>query len=196
VKHTREEDVDKELVRRVLAGDEHAYDFLVLKYQHRIVKVLSRFVHDNSEVLDVAQEVFLRAYRALARFKGESAFYTWLYRIAVNAGKNYAASRSHVPSLVVYDSCDPDATGSAANLREEGGPEHMLIRDEVQLALDDVIEHLPSELKEALILREIEGLSYEEIAEKMQCPVGTVRSRIFRAREAVDKRIKPIMGEE
>jgi len=192
VKDPLEDSPDEALVRRAATGDRHAYDLLVIKYQHRVEKVLSRFVHDHGEVFDVAQEVFLKAYKALPRFKGESAFYTWLYRIAVNAGKNYATARSHTHS-VTFDSTDPDATGSIASLKENATPDHLLIRDEMQFAINDVIDHLPHELQEALVLREIEGLSYEAIAEKMHCPVGTVRSRIFRAREAVDKRIKPIM---
>jgi RNA polymerase sigma-70 factor (ECF subfamily) len=184
---------DKELVARVQRGDKAAFDLLVRKYQHKVASLISRFVKDQSEVMDVSQEAFIKAYRAIHGFRGESAFYTWLYRIAVNTAKNYLASRSRRPPSSDIDNMDAENFGSADALREMDTPERLLMRDQLQELVFETLESLPDELKTALSLREFEGLSYEEIAEAMRCPVGTVRSRIFRARAAIDKAIAPLM---
>jgi RNA polymerase sigma-70 factor, ECF subfamily len=165
-------ETDRQLVERVQRGDKRAYDLLVLKYQHRIVSLVSRYMRDQDEVLDVTQEAFIKAYRALPGFRGDSAFYTWLYRIAINTAKNYLVSKSRRPPDTGIDN-----------------PENSLARDQLQAVVYKAIDDLPEELKVAVTLREFEGLSYEEIAGVMDCPVGTIRSRIFRAREAIEKKI-------
>lgn len=187
------ESLDAELVARVQAGDKKAFDLLVLKYQHRIVQVVNRFVKDPSESLDVAQEAFIKAYRALPGFRGESAFFTWLYRIAINTAKNHVAMRIRRPSEDDVSVEDAEQMESATRLKTCETPEGLLLSDELGEAIRAAIEDLPEDLRMAISLRELEGLSYEEIGEAMQCPVGTVRSRIFRAREFIDKRLRPLM---
>ncbi|GFE80796.1 RNA polymerase sigma factor [Steroidobacter agaridevorans] len=187
------DDTDQELVRRVQAGDQTAFNLLVLKYQHRVLKLVGRFVNDAAEAEDVAQEAFLKAYRALASFRGDSAFYTWLYRIAINTAKNALVSQRRRPVDFDLDLQDPDQYDRQAKLKEADTPEGVLLTDEIRAVVEEAMEQLPEDLRTAIVLRELEGLSYEEIAEAMDCPVGTVRSRIFRAREAIDKKLKPLL---
>lgn len=184
---------DKQLVARVQQGDRQAFDFLVIKYQQKIMSLISRYVHDNDEVQDVAQEAFIKAYRALPGFRGESAFYTWLYRIAINTAKNYLVSRSRRPPGSDVDVEDAQYMDAADALREQENPESQLFGEELRKTVNDALAVLPDDLRTAVTLREFDGLSYEEIAEVMECPVGTVRSRIFRAREAIDKRVRQQM---
>lgn len=186
--------VDQQLVERVQKGDKAAFDVLVLKYQHKIVKLISRYVRDHSEALDVAQETFIKAYRALGNFRGESAFYTWLYRIAINTAKNYLVSQGRRPPDTDVDMEDAVQFEAEPSLREGDSPELLAQRDEIERVIFETIEGLPEDLRTAITLRELEGLSYEDIALAMSCPIGTVRSRIFRAREAIDKRLKPLLG--
>ena len=186
-------DVDAQLVARVQKGDKRAFDMLVLKYQHKIYSLVSRLVHDPAEVQDIAQESFIKAYRALPNFRGESAFYTWLYRIAVNTAKNYLVSRHRRPSGSDIDIDDVAQYSSEPNLRDIDSPEQQLQGEQMIRIVNAAIAALPEDLRTALTLREFDGLSYEEIAEVMQCPVGTVRSRIFRAREAIDRELEPLM---
>jgi RNA polymerase sigma-70 factor (ECF subfamily) len=182
------------LVRRVQRGDKAAFDLLVRKYQGKVVNLVMRYVKDPSEAMDVTQEAFIKAYRALPRFRGDSAFYTWLYRIAINTAKNYLVAQDRRPPASDLDAAEADTYDNGAPLRETATPERLLLRDEIQQSIVDAIEDLPQELRTAIVLRELEGMSYEEIATTMDCPVGTVRSRIFRAREAIDKRIRPLLG--
>ncbi len=184
---------DKELIDRVKNGDKASYDLLVLKYQQRIVNLVSRFVRNQSDALDVTQEAFIKAYRALPNFRGESAFYTWLYRIAVNTAKNYLAVQSRRPSGSGHDVSEIEQIEGADALKEQATPENLVLKDELQATVLKAIEDLPEDLKTAIMLREIEGLSYEEIAGVMECPIGTVRSRIFRAREAIENEMKPLL---
>lgn len=184
---------DKELIDRVKNGDKAAYDLLVLKYQQRIVNLVSRFVRNQSDALDVTQEAFIKAYRALPNFRGESAFYTWLYRIAVNTAKNHIAVQSRRPSGSGHDVSEIEQIEGADALKEQATPENLVLKDELQATVLKAIEDLPEDLKTAIMLREIEGLSYEEIAGVMECPIGTVRSRIFRAREAIENEMKPLL---
>ncbi len=190
---TGEYSVDKELVTRVQNGDKKAFDVLVLKYQNKVAKLISRYIRDSDEVQDVTQEAFIKAYRALPGFRGDSAFYTWLYRISVNTAKNYLISRSRRPPGVDIDAEDAEHFESATALKEFATPEHLLFKDEIEKTVFDAIEQLPSDLRTAITLRELEGLSYEEIAQSMDCPVGTVRSRIFRARDAIQKKLEPLL---
>lgn len=190
----RAEVSDKQLVERVKRGDQRAYDMLVLKYQHRIFGLISRYVKDSDEIQDVAQEAFIKAYRALPKFRGESAFYTWLYRIAINTAKNYLVSRSRRPPSIDVDVGDAEFYDGADGLRDTDNPENVLFGNELKAVVDTAIQALPEDLRTALTLREFDGLSYEDIADVMDCPVGTVRSRIFRAREAVDEKVKAQMG--
>jgi len=187
--------VDLELVQRVQAGDKKAFDVLIMKYQQRIVHVITGFVHDPVEALDVAQEAFIKAYRAIPNFRGDSAFYTWLYRIAINTSKNHLTARSRRPPLHDVDAMDATNFYDAPELKEFETPESKLVSDELQQVIYNAIEGLPEDTATAIKLRELEGLSYEEIAEVMGCPIGTVRSRIFRAREAIDKQIHETMSE-
>ncbi|NOQ81432.1 MAG: RNA polymerase sigma factor RpoE [Methylophaga sp.] len=187
--------VDLELVQRVQAGDKKAFDVLILKYQQRIVHVITGFVHDPVEALDVAQEAFIKAYRAIPNFRGDSAFYTWLYRIAINTSKNHLTSRSRRPPAVDVDAMDATNFYDAPELKEFETPESKLVSDELQSVIHQAIENLPEDTATAIKLRELEGMSYEEIAQAMDCPIGTVRSRIFRARDAIDKQIQEIMSE-
>ncbi|MBR9911685.1 MAG: RNA polymerase sigma factor RpoE [Gammaproteobacteria bacterium] len=188
-------DSDQQLVKRVQKGDKRAFDLLVLKYQHKIISVVGRYVNDSHEVYDVVQEAFIKAYRALGSFRGDSQFYTWLYRIAINTAKNYLVSRGRRPPSTDVDIEDAEYYSGGDYLKDVDTPENNLFRDELKAEVDSAIQDLPEDLRTAVTLRELEGLSYEEIAEVMGCPVGTVRSRIFRAREAIDKRIAPLMDE-
>lgn len=187
--------VDLELVRRVQRGDSRAFDVLVQKYQHRIGHLIARYVRDASEVDDVAQEAFIKAYRGLANFRGESAFYTWLYRIAVNTAKNHLVSAGRRVPHHGVDATEAEQYESGTMLQESATPERTLLTEEIRGTVYAAIAALPPDLREALTLREMEGLTYEEIAQAMDCPVGTVRSRIFRAREAVDERLRPLLDE-
>ncbi|MEE9160471.1 MAG: RNA polymerase sigma factor RpoE [Gammaproteobacteria bacterium] len=184
---------DKQLVERVQHGDKKAFDLLVLKYQQRIINLVSRFVYNPSDAQDIAQEAFIKAYRALPNFRGESAFYTWMYRIAVNTAKNHLAVKSRRPLESAQDIDDVEQIEGNSTLRHQETPEHLLLRDEIQETILKSIEALPEDLKAAITLREVEGLSYEDISSAMDCPIGTVRSRIFRAREAIDKELKPLL---
>lgn len=184
---------DLALIKRVQQGDKSAFDLLVVKYQHKILKLIMRYVRDPSEAMDVAQEAFLKAYRAAPSFRGESAFYTWLYRIAINTAKNYLVAAGRRPTQFEVDLQDPEQYESFAKLRELDTPEGLALSDEIRDAVNSAIADLPDDLRTAILLREIEGMSYEEIAQTMECPVGTVRSRIFRAREAIDKRIGALL---
>ena len=188
-----EDGVDRTLVERVQRGDKRAFDLLVLKYQHKLVKLVSRYVRDPSEVMDVVQEAFIKAYRALPSFRGESAFYTWIYRIAINTAKNYLVAQGRRPPDGDIESSDVDQIAGETELKDNATPERLLLRDEIEETVMDAIAQLPEDLRVAITLRELEGLSYEEIAEAMDCPVGTVRSRIFRAREAINKRLQPLL---
>ncbi len=188
------EEADHQLVERVQQGDRRAFDVLVLKYQHRIYSLVSRFVRDPDEVQDVVQEAFIKAYRAVPGFRGDSAFYTWLYRIAINTAKNHLMSRSRRPPGVDIDAVEAEHIESAGALRDLAGPENALMTEQLRAVIERALAALPEDLRTALTLREFDGLSYEEIAEAMQCPVGTVRSRIFRAREAVDREILPLIA--
>lgn len=188
-----EREVDHELVLRVQQGDKRAFDLLVRKYQHKVVNLISRYIRDHSEVFDVAQEAFIKAYRALPQFRGDSAFYTWMYRIAINTAKNYLVAKGRKLPSVSIDAYDAEHFQGESNLKEYATPENISLKDEIEETVLAAIEDLPEDLRTAITLRELEGLSYEEIAEAMQCPVGTVRSRIFRAREAIDKRLKPLL---
>jgi len=183
------EETDLELVKRVQKGQKGAFDLLVLKYEHKIVNLVMRYVRDPETALDISQEAFIKAYRALPRFRGDSAFYTWLYRIAVNTAKNYLASQWRRPMDVELDLQDPEQYGLHAKLKETDTPEAISLSKELQEILERAIHALPDDLRTAIILRELDGMSYEEIAETMDCPVGTVRSRIFRARDAIGKKI-------
>ncbi|RMG59148.1 MAG: RNA polymerase sigma factor RpoE [Gammaproteobacteria bacterium] len=187
------EQTDLELVRRAQAGDRRAFDALVLKYQNRIINLVSRYVSDPATAMDIAQEAFIKAYRGLKNFRGDSAFYTWLYRIAINTAKNHLAAQGRrVPEHGV-DAQEAEQYDGESALKEYGSPERELLRDEIQATVQQAIDDLPEDLRTAIMLRELEGLSYEEIAEAMDCPIGTVRSRIFRARDAIDKRLKPLI---
>ena len=186
-------DSDRLLVERVQRGDKAAFDLLVRKYQHKIVKLVTRYVHDGSEALDVSQEAFIKAYRAIHGFRGDSAFYTWLYRIAINTAKNHLMAEGRRPLDRGVDLQDPEQYDMQARLRDNDTPERLLLTDEIQRTVEQAIEELPEDLRTAIVLREIEGMSYEQIAEAMSCPVGTVRSRIFRAREAIDRRLRPLL---
>ncbi len=186
-------DTDQALVLRVQAGDKRAFDLLVLKYQSRIVSVISRYIHDWSEAQDVAQDTFIRAYRALANFRGDSQFYTWLYKIAINTAKNHLVAQNRRPPTDDIMAEDAVQYDGGTRLREAGTPEHELIRQQIERTVMETVEALPEELRVAITLREMDGLSYEEIAEAMDCPIGTVRSRIFRARDAIDQKLRPLL---
>ncbi len=191
-----ENELDLELVKRVQGGDKTAFDVLVRKYQHRIGAVIGRFVHDYAESQDIAQETFIRAYRALNSFRGDAQFYTWLYRIAVNTAKNHLVSMKRRPPTSDVDADDAEHYEGAYRMHDSDTPEHELLREEIARTVAEVVAALPEELRQAITLREMEGLSYEEISETMDCPIGTVRSRIFRAREAIDLRLRPLMDSE
>ncbi len=188
-----ERSIDQALVERAQQGDKRAFDLLVRKYQHKIVKLISRYVSDPNEALDVAQEAFIKAYRALPNFRGDSAFYTWLYRIAINTAKNWLVSKGRRPPEADVTAEDAEQLEGGGSLRDYDTPDQLLARDEVERAVYQAIDELPHDLRTAITLREMEGMSYEEIAKAMECPVGTVRSRIFRAREAIDKKLRPLL---
>ena len=187
---------DQKLVERVQKGDKAAFDLLVLKYQHKIVNLVMRYVRDPELALDITQEAFIKAYRALPRFRGDSAFYTWMYRIAINTAKNHLVAKGRRLPNDDIDAQEAEQFEGAAGLKEYTTPENMLLRDEVETTIFSAIDQLPEDLRTAITLREIEGMSYEEIAQTMECPVGTVRSRIFRAREAIDEKLRPLIGKE
>jgi RNA polymerase sigma-70 factor (ECF subfamily) len=184
---------DLALVRRVQRGEKGAFDALVIKYQHKVVKLVMRYVRSISEAEDIAQEAFIKAYRALPQFRGDSAFYTWLYRIAINTAKNAVASRDRSP--IDYDldlEGSDDSYELQGRLKDSETPEALALTEEIRVIVNSAMEALPEDLRTAIMLRELEGLSYEEIAASMDCPVGTVRSRIFRAREAIDRRLREV----
>ena len=187
---------DQQLVERVQAGDKRAFDLLVLKYQHKIISLVGRYVKDHHEAMDVSQEAFIKAYRALANFRGDSQFYTWLYRIAINTAKNYLVARSRRPPDVDVEVNDYGDYGSVDVMADIETPENLMARDQLQDKVFATLEKLPNDLRTALTLREFEGMSYDQIAEVMSCPVGTVRSRIFRARDAIDKEVAKLMGHD
>lgn len=188
-----EDGVDRALVERVQRGEKEAFDLLVLKYQHKLIKLISRYLRDSAEVLDVTQDTFLKAYRALPKFRGDSAFYTWLYRIAINTAKNHLVSQGRRPPEGDVDSTDAEQLTGESELKDYATPEHLLLKEEIEQTVIEAIDQLPQDLKTAITLRELEGLSYEEIAQAMECPIGTVRSRIFRAREAINRRLEPLL---
>ncbi len=181
---------DKQLVERVKKGDKRAFDLLVLKYQHKILALISRYIRDHDEVQDVAQEAFVKAYRALPNFRGDSAFYTWIYRIAINTAKNYLVARNRRPPGTDVDVEDAEYFEGPSALKDIETPENKLYGVELKRVVENAIKNLPEDLRAAVTLREFDGLSYEDIADVMECPVGTVRSRIFRAREAIDKQVR------
>ncbi|MFL0803106.1 MAG: RNA polymerase sigma factor RpoE [Agarilytica sp.] len=183
------QDADHALVKRVQKGDKRAFDLLVLKYQHKIISIISRYIKDSAEVYDVSQEAFIKAYRAIGNFRGDSAFYTWIYRIAINTAKNHLVSRGRRPPSSDVDVEDAEYYAGSDRLKDVATPEGQLMRDELKAVVDKAIKELPEDLRTAVTLREMEGLSYEEIADVMECPVGTVRSRIFRARESIEKQM-------
>jgi len=185
--------VDQVIVRRVQAGDKAAFNLLVRKYQYKVANLVSRYVYDSSEVEDVTQDVFIKAYRALGGFRGESAFYTWLYRIAINTAKNFLVAQSRRPPNTDVDAQDAEIVDAGVGLRDIGTPESNVLTKELAQRVTRAVEQLPEDLRTAIMLREMEGLSYEEIAMVMDCPIGTVRSRIFRAREAIDKELSPLL---
>jgi len=188
-----EAQVDQLLVERVQKGDKKAFDLLINKYQHRIISLVARYVSDQTEALDVAQEAFIKAYRAIDRFRGDSAFYTWLYRIAINTAKNWLVARKRRPPATDIDAADAEQYDMESRLKEQGTPENELMREEIKRTVFDTIAELPDDLRTAIMLREMEGMSYEDIAITMDCPIGTVRSRIFRAREAIDEKLRPLV---
>ena len=188
-----EAQLDQLLVERVQKGDKYAFDLLINKYQHRIVSLVSRYVSDHAEALDVAQEAFIKAYRAIGKFRGDSAFYTWLYRIAINTAKNYLVAQKRRPPASDIDATEAEQYDMDSRLKDKGTPENELLRDEISRAVYKTIADLPEDLRTAIMLREMEGMSYEDIALTMDCPIGTVRSRIFRAREAIDEKLKPLV---
>ncbi len=186
-------ELDNELVKRVQQGDKSAFDILVQKYQQKVVNLISRFVSDQSECYDVAQDTFIKAYRALDKFRGDSQFYTWLYRIAANTAKNHLASRGRKSPKYSVDVDDAEHFNGESGLKDNTTPENLLMTEEIKRTIYAAIDKLPEDLKSAITLRELEGLSYEEIADVMDCPIGTVRSRIFRARDAIDKELRPLL---
>jgi len=187
-------ELDRQLVERAQQGDKHAFGLLVTKYQRKLSRLLSRFVKDQAEVEDVAQEAFIKAYRALPSFRGDSAFYTWLYRIAINTAKNYlVATGRRTPTVTEFDSEEAEDFDSGEQLRDINTPENLMMTRQIADTVNNAMDGLPEELRSAIQLREIDGLSYEEIAAAMNCPIGTVRSRIFRAREAIAEKLRPLL---
>jgi len=195
-KSLSDKEIDMALVERVQRGDKSAYDLLVLKYQHKIGHLVSRYVHDMHESQDVTQEAFIKAYRGLKNFRGDSAFYTWLYRIAINTAKNHLVTMGRKISDTGIDAADAEQYDSGSALRENATPERVMATEEIANVVQSSIQALPADLREAIMLREFEGLTYEEIAVAMGCPIGTVRSRIFRAREAIDNNLEPLLDEK
>jgi RNA polymerase sigma-70 factor (ECF subfamily) len=186
------EQSDLALVQLAQRGDPGAFDALVRRYQHKVVKLVLRYVRDPAEAEDIAQEAFIKAYRALPRFRGDSAFYTWLYRIAINTAKNVLAARGRSPVSYDIDKDSEDSSAVESYMKDTATPEALAMTDEIRSTVNDAIDQLPEDLRTAIVLRELEGLSYDEIAQAMSCPVGTVRSRIFRAREAIDARLREV----
>jgi RNA polymerase sigma-70 factor (ECF subfamily) len=188
-------EIDQQLVERAQRGDKKAFELLVVKYQRKLARLLSRFIRDSGEIEDVTQEAFIKAYRALPSFRGDSAFYTWLYRIGINTAKNYlVAMGRRAPTSTEFDSEDAETFEDGDQLRDVNTPEAELLSKEIAQTVNDTMQQLPEELRTAITLREIEGLSYEDIAASMNCPIGTVRSRIFRAREAIAEKLRPLLG--
>ena len=191
-----ERDVDAELVTRVQAGDKQAFDLLVIKCQRKIMRLLSRMIRDPAEIEDVAQEAFIKAYRALPQFRGESAFYTWLYRIAINTARNWLASNKRAPSTPsAFENEEGETFNESDVLTDGSNPESEMASRQIAETVNKAINDLPEELRNAIVMREIDGMSYEDIAQSMNCPIGTVRSRIFRAREAIATRLRPLLGD-
>ena len=190
-----ERELDRQLVERAQRGDKHAFELLVSKYQRKLARLLARFIRDPVEVEDVAQEAFIKAYRALPSFRGDSAFYTWLYRIGINTAKNYlVAMGRRAPTTTEFDSEEAEGFEDGDQLRDINTPESLLLSNEIAETVNATIEKLPEELRKAIQMRELEGMSYEDIAQAMNCPIGTVRSRIFRAREAIAEQLRPLLG--
>ena len=189
-----ERQADQELVSRAQDGDKRAFDLLVIKYQQKVAGLISRYLRDPNEIMDVAQDAFLKAYRALPGFRGESAFYTWLYRIAINTVKNHLVAQGRRPPGDDVEAEVAEQMDFGHRLRDVGTPESLLLSEEIANTVQEALDDLPDDLRTAIVLRELEGLSYEEIANAMECPIGTVRSRIFRAREAIDKRLSPLLA--
>ena len=189
-------EADQALVERVQRGDKKAFDVLVLKYQHKVGNLISRYIRDSSEVLDVTQEAFIKAYRALPKFRGESAFYTWLYRVAINTAKNHLAAQARRPPGDDIEADMAEQMDMGSPLKEYATPENLALQREIAQTIQKALDQLPEDLRTAITLRELEGLTYEEIAQAMECPSGTVRSRIFRAREAIDSKLKPLVASE
>jgi len=187
-------EIDQRLVERAQRGDKHAFDLLVAKYQRKLTRLLARFIRDPAEVEDVVQEAFIKSYRALPSFRGESAFYTWLYRIGINTAKNYlVALGRRAPTVTEFDSEEAESFEDGDQLRDINTPESLMMSKQIGTTVNEAMEALPEELRTAIALREIEGLSYDEIATMMNCPIGTVRSRIFRAREAIAAKLRPLL---
>lgn len=187
-------EIDQQLVERAQRGDKHAFELLVAKYQRKLIRLLSRFIRDAAEVEDVAQEAFIKAYRALPNFRGDSAFYTWLYRIGINTAKNYlVAMGRRAPTSTSMDAEEAEDLGETELLQDLNTPENLMMSRQVADSVNQTLEKLPEDLRTAISLREMEGLSYEEIASAMNCPIGTVRSRIFRAREAIAEQLRPML---
>jgi RNA polymerase sigma-70 factor (ECF subfamily) len=189
-----EREVDQALVERAQQGDRRAFDMLVLKYQQKVAGLIGRYIRDSAEVMDVTQDAFLKAYRALPGFRGDSAFYTWIYRIAINTVKNHLVAQGRRPPGDDVDAEVAEQMDFGVRLRETATPERELLSDEIAATVQAALDGLPEDLRTAIVLRELDGLSYEEIATAMDCPIGTVRSRIFRAREAIDKRLRPLLA--
>jgi len=187
-------EADKMLVDRVKKGDKKAFDLLVLKYQQKVANIISRYIHDHSEVFDVSKETFIKAYRALPKFRGDSAFYTWLYRIATNTAKNHLAAKGRRPPTDDVEAMTAEQMDSGVRLKDFATPENLAMEEEIANTIRQAVEDLPEDLRTAITLREMDGLSYEEIAQAMDCPIGTVRSRIFRARDAIDIKLKPLLN--
>lgn len=185
---------DQQLVERVQSGDKKAFDVLVLKYQQKIANLISRYIRDPEEVKDVVQEAFIKAYRALPNFRGDSAFYTWMYRVAINTAKNYLATQGRRPPNDDIEADTAEQMDMGSKLKEQATPENLAANEDIKETIQAALDGLPDELRTAIILREIEGLSYEEIAQAMECPIGTVRSRIFRARDAIDQKLAPLLA--
>ncbi|MGD1984365.1 MAG: RNA polymerase sigma factor RpoE [Chromatiaceae bacterium] len=190
---TTEKAADQALVERVQQGDKKAFDVLVLKYQHKVANLISRYIRDQAEVADVTQEAFIKAYRALPKFRGDSAFYTWLYRVAINTAKNHLAAQARRPPSDDIEAETAEQMDMGGALKEGDTPERLALQREIAETVQRAVDDLPEDLRTAITLRELEGLSYDEIAQAMECPIGTVRSRIFRAREAIDARLKPLL---
>jgi len=188
-------EIDQQLVERVQGGDKHAFDLLVIKYLRKLARLLSQFIRDSAEVEDVTQEAFVKAYRALPSFRGDSAFYTWLYRIGINTAKNFLVSQGRkLPVMKGFDNEDAEDFEDSGLLKEMNTPESELMSKQIAQTVNQTLDSLPEELRTAITLREIDGLSYEEIANIVNCPIGTVRSRIFRAREAISEQLRPLLG--